>query len=295
MIKILSIDIDGTTLNEKVAVTEETKEAISAAIDKGVIVVPNTGRTRKIIPEEVLNIPGIKYAITSNGAVIDDIETGETLYKEVIPKESYKEIFDSIKDNELFLTYFINGENYLPESSFKRLKEFIPEKFWDIFIENSNHVTDEQMQEIIENEPIEKIDFSARPNEPEKINEIIAKLKEIPELEILFQDTEANGEITSINANKGSALATLANKLGVDCSQVMAVGDGINDISMLTFAETGVAMGQASDKVKSAAKYQTDSNSANGLAKAIKKFILDKEDSEDIPSEMIKRIKNASN
>ena len=74
-------------------------------------------------------------------------------------------------------------------------------------------------------------------------------------------------------ANKGVALKKLAEKLNIPREEVMAIGDGNNDIEMLKFAGVGVAMGNGTKMAKDAANYITDTNENNGVAKAIEKFL----------------------
>ena len=83
--------------------------------------------------------------------------------------------------------------------------------------------------------------------------------------------------IINTSASKGNAINGLCKFLKIDINDVIAIGDGINDISMIKFAGLGIAMENAIDEVKNAASYVTDSNKNDGVAKAIKKFILDQE------------------
>ena len=80
-------------------------------------------------------------------------------------------------------------------------------------------------------------------------------------------------EVLPKNNNKGTGLKKLAEKLGIKQEEVMAIGDGNNDIEMLKFAGVGVAMGNGTKMAKDAANYITDTNENNGVAKAIEKFL----------------------
>lgn len=83
-----------------------------------------------------------------------------------------------------------------------------------------------------------------------------------------------NLEIMPAGVNKGTALAELADMLGLQPAQVMAMGDYDNDLDMIRYAGLGVAMGNASERVKSAADHVTLSNEENGVAAAIRQFVL---------------------
>ncbi len=83
-----------------------------------------------------------------------------------------------------------------------------------------------------------------------------------------------NIEIMPAGMNKGAALRRLVERLGISMSEVMAFGDYDNDISMIESAGFGIAMGNANEKVKGAARYTTDTNDNDGLALAIERFVL---------------------
>jgi Cof subfamily protein (haloacid dehalogenase superfamily) len=81
-------------------------------------------------------------------------------------------------------------------------------------------------------------------------------------------------DVTALDANKGTALATLAETLGVPLAHTAAIGDAGNDVAMFLRAGLSIAMGQAEVGVKTHANYVTDSNAEDGLAKAIERYIL---------------------
>ena len=83
-------------------------------------------------------------------------------------------------------------------------------------------------------------------------------------------------EVLPKNNNKGTGLKKLAEKLGIKQEEVMAIGDGNNDVEMFEYANYSVAMENASDLAAKAAKYRTDSNTNDGVAKAIRKYALNK-------------------
>lgn len=83
-----------------------------------------------------------------------------------------------------------------------------------------------------------------------------------------------NFEIMKKGSSKGEAVQMLAKHLGVSQEEVMCIGDSENDLSMITWAGTGVAMGNAIDSVKEVANYVTSDNKHGGVAEAIRKFVL---------------------
>ncbi len=294
MIKLLGIDMDGTVLNDEVTVSDENREAIKKAIDKGVIVIPTTGRALSMVPREVLNLPGVQFAITSNGAAIYNTETKEVVYEQPLTKDQLKGILNILKDYDTFDEIIIDGRSYAPEEQFKDLNRFVESKYYNLYDDLVTPLSQETLNKAFETANVEKIAFRLPLEDESKKEEIFKRLEEIPNL-ILLSQAEGTQEITNIDANKGEALAAIANQFGLDCSQVMAIGDSENDISMLTFADTGVAMGQAKDHVKEFADYITDTNNNNGVAKAIDRFIiLGEQEEDDIPVELVEKVKKVN-
>ena len=80
-IKMIGLDLDGTLLNSEKVFTDYSKEVLGEAIRQGVIVLPATGRPLTGIPKEVLEFPGIRYALTSNGARVVDLKENKVLYE----------------------------------------------------------------------------------------------------------------------------------------------------------------------------------------------------------------------
>lgn len=104
-----------------------------------------------------------------------------------------------------------------------------------------------------------------------KIDLVGQELAKSPNLAV-SSSSRGNLEITHSDAQKGIALATIAKQLGIDLENVMALGDNLNDISMLERVGYPVAMDNAAPEVKAVAKYITDSNENSGVGKAIMKF-----------------------
>ena len=80
-IKCIALDLDRTTLNAQGKLSEGNRQALSHAIEKGVHIVIASGRSFHTLPEDVLSVPGIEYAITSNGAAVYYIPTGKCLHE----------------------------------------------------------------------------------------------------------------------------------------------------------------------------------------------------------------------
>lgn len=104
-------------------------------------------------------------------------------------------------------------------------------------------------------------------------NEVLEELRKNKELEIT-NSSPTNIEVNALGINKAAALAKVSEKLGFTMENVMAMGDSLNDIAMIKEAGLGVAMGNAQDTVKETADWITDTNIEDGVAKAIRHWVL---------------------
>lgn len=280
MIKLVALDMDGTVLNSKVQIDDVTKKAIQEALQKGVIVVPTTGRVLKYVPADVVHLKGIRYVISSSGAKVMDMKKLEPVYDDHIPEEKLVKLLEIFNANDIMIEAYIDGVSYLSRSGFERLEEYVKPEYYELFRTSCMILTDKEFNYLLANRPVEKINFyfykSDAEDDPEKLEKVFAECKKLGGLDLVLQ-AEGNGEVTNIDSNKGEALAALTNSLGIDCGEVMAVGDSNNDISMLTFAEHSVSMGNALKNVHQYTKYKTDTNDNYGVAKAIDRLVLNPE------------------
>ena len=271
MIKLIAIDMDGTLLNEKKHIDKAEKEAIHEAIEAGIKIVLCTGRPLYgILPfYEELGLSELDsegYVILNNGCSIhktkdwklidqvnftsDDIEY---LYKF---SESYDINFTLVND-----TYYFNiGRK--PTDELIKDAGFVFSDITDISLEEAKSGKHKIMKIMFLGNPEIMADF-------QKENENILKNKYSS---VLSQPYVY--EILPKGNNKGTGLKKLAKKLGIKQEEIMAIGDGNNDIEMFEYANYSVAMENGTELAKKAAKYQTDNNENDGVAKAIRKYAL---------------------
>ena len=96
-IRMIALDLDGTALNKEMKVTERTAEALEEAARRGIQVIIATGRTYHTLPEQLFEIDGLKYAVTSNGAVINELKTGKAIYRNCIPAAAVEQATEILK------------------------------------------------------------------------------------------------------------------------------------------------------------------------------------------------------
>ena len=102
------------------------------------------------------------------------------------------------------------------------------------------------------------------------------ELRGIEELEVVGSAREEHMEVNSKGTSKGKTIALLADVLEIKREEIIAIGDGENDMTMIAFAGLGIAMGNAKEALKKIADYVTNTNEEDGVAKALEKFVLQK-------------------
>lgn len=271
-IRLVALDLDGTVFNDEKQISPRTLDAIRAALAKGVDVLPATGRTVTGVPRQFADIPGVRYALTSNGASVVDLRTGEKLVSMTFEVTQAEHAFDVLESFGGMLSVFINGQSYTTAENARSSMEMVPENLREYFRTTRNEVPD--MRRLIKEHPHEIEKFSILyPTEDIRDMAWKAVAAGCPELEIT-SSVERNMELNAPGVSKGPGLMALAEQLGLARGEVMAVGDSGNDRTMVELAGLGVAMGNATDEIKKAADVITADNNHDGVAEAIEKYVL---------------------
>lgn len=265
-IKLLMMDIDETFLTFGKEPSETNKEMVEKLLDDNVIVVPTTGRYYKAIPAYLKENKRIKYTVSSNGAQIKNNE--ETLLNYYLNKDHVIDILDEIDDYARHI-FVVSSVGIIVDERIVNNNKFEEKKFFERLLKQAI-ITDNIIDFIKDNDfEIKKIEFSFEDLDFRK--KLYEKLKDSEDISAVSSHY-SNIEVTSKYASKGNALKYLIDYLKLDKNEVMAIGDNDNDISMLQEAGISVAMGNASDNVKSYSDYVTLNVSEDGFAKAIKKY-----------------------
>lgn len=271
-IKMIGMDLDGTLLTSEKKLLPYTREVLKKAIDQGIVVLVATGRPYTGIPEELREFPGMRYALTSNGARIVDSLTGEVLIEQLFPVQSAKKALEITDKYDTLLEVYFDGQGYVDEKLYAQVERFHHNPFmWEYFRTTRKPVP--SLDELIKskNKDMDKIQILFSDMEDRK--EAWEKLSKYNEFEMV-NSLGYNIEINAAGVNKGVGLVRLGEMLGIRKEEIMACGDSDNDIAMLREAGFGVATANAIDCVKAVADYITGTNDEEGVARAIEKFAL---------------------
>lgn len=271
-IKLVAIDMDGTTLQTDGGISVRTIDTIRKALAAGIHVVPATGRPLSEVPDEILSLPDMRYAIVSNGASVMELESGLEMYADQIPLPTAKELYAILFAENIAFEVYSEGVSFSDERFMNENLRFfgaLGSNFtW--MVERMRFVHDLPAYFEKSNRSVEKI--YVHYIEKDVRDQLARKLHNLPSIGAIFSD-HLNMEINSATANKGAALRELCLRLGLLPQQVMAIGDGINDLPMFEFAGLSVAMGNSVASAKQMASYVTVSNQEDGVSVAMSKFL----------------------
>lgn len=272
-IKMIGLDLDGTLLTDKKELTDRTKMVLTRAIERGITVLVASGRPWMGVPEELRNFPGMRYALTSNGARIIDTKEGRIIEEHLLsPEFALKALAVCGKYDTLQEVYF-DGQGYAPEEQMDYVERYHRNPSMCEYMRKTR-IPVKSIRELVEqeNRGLDKVQaLFADMDEREKAWKELEQEKELE----LVGSLKYNIEINAAGVNKGTGLVNLGKLLGISREEIMAFGDGDNDIEMLKEAGFGIAMANAEEQVKEAADYITLSNEEEGVAQAIEKLILE--------------------
>jgi len=264
--KIIALDIDGTLASSNHTILPETKEALIKAQQNGLKIILASGRPTpgmmRLAQELQLDVFG-GYVLSYNGGRITNIKTKEIMHEVFLtPKEAH-EVYDLAKENNVNIMAY-DGEDILTEDD-------------DEYIRLESHINSmplvrcDNFKNAVINNTIKTLTTGA----PEIIAEVEKKyIEKFGDRFSICRSMPFFLEVMPTGINKALSLGRLLNKLDMTPADLIACGDGFNDIEMIKYAGLGVAMANAVDEVKAVADYITRSNDDNGIVDVIEKFVF---------------------
>lgn len=267
--KILVVDVDGTLVGKDGSISAEDREALAKARQLGIQVSLSTGRVTQACLGIINQLSLDGCHMFFDGALVSSLAQDEEVYVQPISQEVVKQAVEFAHSNniplELYSTthYFIERETWASD---------IRRQFFGI------EPTLVDFTKVWNRERIIKGGLTASsPQEIAKARSFCLHFDS--SLHFTWTKTPAYPDINFVNVlapevSKGEALAALASHLGVSLDEVIAIGDGTNDIPLLTSAGLAIAMGNAPDELKAVADYITLDIDHSGVAAAINKFLV---------------------
>jgi Cof subfamily protein (haloacid dehalogenase superfamily) len=267
-VKLLALDLDGTIFGDDVIISDRVRDSIRNAQAKGVVVTIATGRmfraASKIAAELDLREPLICY----QGALVQHSVTSEVLYHRTIPLALTHAIITDTSALGLHLNLYMHDRLYVEQDSpearfYVQINMDLP-----INIVGDLHAwLDKQAG----GEPTKLVIVT----EPAQTDNVLTTFTDLYETRLQVTKSHPRfTEFTNKECSKGRALAFLASHYHLARDEVMAIGDGHNDLDMIQWAGYGVAMATAPQIVLDAARLVCPPLSEDGAAYAIEQYIL---------------------
>lgn len=263
MYKLIAVDMDGTLLNDKSELTEKTIETVKKLIEKGGIFTISTGRPVQGL-KTVIEKLGLKGPmITYNGAILAMAEDSRIIFHKKLEETDAKMILDMglrlnttivvWSDNRLYVNVINDRVN-----DYKKLSGVEP-----IVIHNYDEIIKQGITKILWYDTVENV------------NKYLMKLKDYVNHTAKFCTSKPTFiEFFNSGVSKAEGIYKLSEMYNIKTDEIIAVGDGYNDLEMIEAAGLGVVMANAPDDLKELADYIAPSNEEDGVAEVIEQFML---------------------
>ena len=274
-IKAILMDMDGTLLGKsQVAVSVRNMRAVQKAIEKGVCVIPCTGRVYDMLPPQLLTQEGLRYFVTSHGARAYDSQTGESLYTDLIPATHAAEIMRMLEGRGLYNEIAADKTIFFEKSIASNFNmSIVPEHHVWYIRDNCFTAVEKPSEYFLENGiGIEKMNIYGIPAELQQ--SIYDELNATGYIKHTRLGVGANLEFSNYTLNKLRATDAILGKIGISYDETLAIGDSSSDLEIIKACGVGIAMGNAPDNIKAAADDVTAPNIEDGLALAFEKYVL---------------------
>ena len=270
-IQLIALDIDGTLLNSKNELTGPTLDALQRAAGRGIHIVLGTGRMVSECRELLARLPMIRYAVTCSGTQVVDVRTGETLFRRSLTAQELRQLCAQVADLDVMLQIFDDRDGLIHNDAgvLAHAERFCSPELARAM--QQCHGAEPDFAAYLRDfeGPTNKLHmFFANPADKA---EAIRRLSGTPYY--MSESHKLDLELMPPGVDKGVGLTELARRLGLTANQVMAIGDGGNDVAMLRCAGLAVAMGNGSAEAKAAAHRIAPDNDHDGAAAAISQML----------------------
>lgn len=265
-IKLIALDLDGTLLTSQHQITDRARKAINAAQALGIRVLLATGKTyfsaRQLVSELKLTTP----SVFGQGTLIYNPD-GTIRHQVTLPPDVMRRIIPFAESRGACVSAY-SGESILvrqpdARADLTRFHEPAPKVVGSLINAMNTY-------------PINKLIIAT--DEPRQTKALMWQAQQMLGTSVALTMSAVSNqfEILPRDVSKGRAVVSVARELGIDLNHVMAIGDAENDRDMLELVGLGIAMGNAPESLKAAARYVTATNDEDGVAEALEKFVLPK-------------------
>ena len=295
-IRLVALDLDGTLLTHHSGISPRTRQAIAEAAAHGVVVLPATGRPLGNLPPTVAQLPGVRYALTCNGAAVWDLgsdplgcvysryanaaerETSEPecIIRDVFPVEKAREVFALYRQYHGELSIFSNGHSLKDQYGLQHLVDrFSKKRSTEAQQPNDGRfIVVRDYDEWMSRHAHEVEKFCMFFDTAEEAQKALSRFRALKNVEVV-QGSPDNIEVTAQNVDKGEALLALAARLGIPREATAAIGDSENDRAMLEKAGVACVMANGMPHIKALADLVSENDcDHDGVAELFERLKL---------------------
>lgn len=270
--QLIALDMDGTLLDSSKQVLPSSVAAIARAKGAGVSLAICSGRCPAMVERHRADLPGVRYAICSSGAVLYDLDERRVLSASSFGAGVVARLRDLARGLDFAADAFCGRDFCYDAAILDDMGRYGVGEYERIFRDSGEGVPSVWGRLLAADGPaVEKIDlhFSNR-------GDRAAMIERVQDLPVELACSEGRTlEVSPAGVNKGTGLRGLAGLLGVDVAATAAVGDSDNDLPMLSVAGLAVAMGNANEHVHAVADLVVPDNDHDGVAEAIARCLGD--------------------
>lgn len=268
--KLIALDLDETTLDPTSRLSPANRAALEAAIDRGIEIVVATGRPLGTIPEEIKTFPGIRYAITGNGAAVCDMKSGEVLQRRLLPAPAVDRVLALSGGENLTYEAFVQGIAYAQADYIRQPERFLADTQTKSYVQATRRpVTD--IVDFIRQHRTELDSLDLVVGDMDTKRRMMACMKQVDEVYITTSVPRLV-ELSHALCGKHRGLQFVAARLGIAQADTAAFGNADNDAEMLQWAGIGVAVENASETCLAAADHITRPHWDDGVAHAFREL-----------------------
>ena len=269
--RLIALDLDDTLLDRNGKLPPGNRAALERALERGVEIAIATGRAYETVPEEMRTFPGIRYAITGNGAAIYDQISDRTVMRRVLPEGAAEQVVKLLLGMDVAYETFLDGAAYAQSDYLRQLGTFpmMDRAKREYVLATRRPVPD--ILAFIRKYGDQMDSLAVIPRNMDVKKQVMEKLRS---MKMVYITTSAPRlvEINHRDCTKQQGLKYLAELLGISREETAAFGNADNDAEMLSWAGVGVAVADSTPMCLEAADYITGPYLEDGVADAFREL-----------------------
>lgn len=255
--KLLALDMDGTVLNSNNEISERTVNALDDFSNLGGKVIFATGRMPSAVEKYLSKVNADSFVVSHNGALVQDVLTGELLIKKTVTSEVFEKILDYAKNENVTLHLNFFNKVQAPCAT-TYTKEYA--KDLNIDIDETSIFNHDEF-------PVSALLIEKKPKLKEFLSDMQEKFKgKFDFVLIPWKEELWFLQFLAPNTSKGDSVIQAAKQFDISPSEIISFGDSYNDIELIQMSGLGIAMGNACQELKDVANDVTLSNDHDGIA-----------------------------